>query len=140
MECKQKDDNAENLWRVHDTIYDLTEFINKHPGGADWIKITKVIFEFKSPMINFSLLLSQKCNQHHHYFQGTDVTEAFEVHHLRYGIAENLLQDYRVRDAKQPRNFKFTFKEDGFYRTLRRRVAEKVKTLDQKRAQLTSKV
>lgn len=53
MECKQKDDNAENLWRVHDTIYDLTEFINKHPGGADWIKITKVIFEFKNPMINF---------------------------------------------------------------------------------------
>lgn len=73
-------------------------------------------------------------------FQGTDITEAFEVHHLNYGRAESLLQDYRVRDAKLPRNFKFTFKETGFYRTLRRRVAEKVKTISHKRAQFMSKV
>lgn len=42
MQSRKIDDNAEGLWRVHDTIYDLTEFINLHPGGTDWIKLTKV--------------------------------------------------------------------------------------------------
>lgn len=37
-----KDDGAEGLWRVHDKLYDLTEFILSHPGGEDWIKQTKV--------------------------------------------------------------------------------------------------
>lgn len=31
MQSRQQDDNAEGLWRVHDTLYDLTEFINWHP-------------------------------------------------------------------------------------------------------------
>lgn len=53
---------------------------------------------------------------------------------------ESVLQDYRVRDAKLPRNFKFTFKKTGFYHTLKRRVAEKIKSLDYKRAELMSKV
>lgn len=74
------------------------------------------------------------------HFQGTDITEAFEVHHINYAKAEHLLQDYRVRDAKHPRNFKFTFKETGFYRTLRRRVAEKLKTINVKQAEMKTKV
>lgn len=72
--------------------------------------------------------------------QGTDITEAFEVHHINYAKVEPLLQNYRVRDAKQPRNFKFTFKETGFYRTLRRRVFEKLKTLNYKQSESMSKV
>lgn len=44
MQSRQQDDNAEGLWRVHDTLYDLTDFINWHPGGADWIRLTKVMF------------------------------------------------------------------------------------------------
>lgn len=43
MKSRTQDDNAEGLWRVHDSLYDLTEFINWHPGGADWIRLTKVI-------------------------------------------------------------------------------------------------
>lgn len=43
MQSRKQDDNAEGLWRVHHTLYDLTEFINWHPGGADWIRLTKVI-------------------------------------------------------------------------------------------------
>lgn len=62
------------------------------------------------------------------------------MHHLKFARAESLLGDYYVREAKLPRNFKFTFKETGFYRTLRRRVADKVKNTSQKRAQLMSKV
>lgn len=42
LQSRKKDDNAEGLWRVHDSLYDLTEFINWHPGGTDWIKLTKV--------------------------------------------------------------------------------------------------
>lgn len=62
------------------------------------------------------------------------------MHHINYAKAEHMLQDYRVRNAKLPRNYKFTFKETGFYRTLRHRVAEKLKTLNLKQAELITKV
>lgn len=112
LESRRADDNAEGLWRVHNGLYDLTDFIKWHPGGPDWIQLTK----------------------------GTDITEAFEVHHIKRGKVESILQEYRVRDAKLPRNFKFTFKETGFYRTVHRRVAEKLKTISTKRGEFTSKV
>ena len=47
---------GKNLWRIHDDLYDLSEF--KHPGGDQWIRLTK----------------------------GTDITEAFEVAHVFKGI------------------------------------------------------
>lgn len=61
--------------------------------------------------------------------QGTDITELFEAHHIS-GTASKVLAKYRVRDAKEPRNYKFTFNDNGFYRTLKRRVHEKLKTVD----------
>ena len=42
LEGKKKDDGAENLWRIHDGLYDLSSFINKHPGGSMWLTLTKV--------------------------------------------------------------------------------------------------
>lgn len=42
IEGKRKDDNAGELWRVHDGIYDLTDFLDKHPGGRNWLELTKV--------------------------------------------------------------------------------------------------
>lgn len=51
IEGRRKDDNAEGLWRIHDNLYDLGSFITDHPGGSEWLTITK----------------------------GTDITEAFEV-------------------------------------------------------------
>ena len=39
---KKKQDNAERFWRVHDKIYDLKTFAASHPGGNQWIQITKV--------------------------------------------------------------------------------------------------
>lgn len=73
-------------------------------------------------------------------WQGTDITEAFEVKHLDHEKVGKVLRKYWVRDAKLPRNYKFTFKESGFYSTLRRRVAEKLKTINIKRSELISKV
>ncbi|KAF2892875.1 hypothetical protein ILUMI_13292 [Ignelater luminosus] len=93
LDDKRNDDGAEGLWRVHNKLYDLTDFINKHPGGPMWLELTK----------------------------GTDITEAFESHHLTSG-PEEMLKKHFIREAKTPRNSPFTFKEDGFYRTLKRNI------------------
>ncbi|KAK9739690.1 Fatty acid desaturase [Popillia japonica] len=55
------------------------------------------------------------------YNEGTDITEAFEAHHIST-IPEKLLPLYFVRKATTPRNSPFTFEEDGFYKTLKARV------------------
>jgi cytochrome b involved in lipid metabolism len=101
---KRIDDNAEGLWRVHDKLYDLSDFVEKHPGGRDWIKVTK----------------------------GTDITEQFETHHINATKAEQLLNTFFIRDASLKRNYKFTYKDDGFYRTMKRRVADILPELDTK--------
>ncbi|XP_055691864.1 cytochrome b5-related protein-like [Lutzomyia longipalpis] len=101
LEGRRLDDGAEGLWRVHDGIYDLTDFVERHPGGREWLELTK----------------------------GTDITEAFEAHHISEG-PERLLEKFKIRDAKEPRNYNLTFKEDGFFRTFKRRVREKLKTVD----------
>ncbi|KAL7741076.1 hypothetical protein ACLKA6_018113 [Drosophila palustris] len=98
---KWQDDEAEGLWRIHDGIYDLTEFIEKHPGGSFWIRETK----------------------------GMDITEAFEAHHLTT-TPEKMIAKYKVRDAAKPRIYTLTLHEDGFYKTLKGRVIEKLKTID----------
>lgn len=99
MDAKRVDDNVEDgLWRIHDTLYDLTDFISSHPGGPDWLRMTK----------------------------GHDITEAFITHHLAMEKVEPLLAKYRVRETARPRNVKLTFNEDGFYMTLRRRVMAKL--------------
>jgi Cytochrome b5-like Heme/Steroid binding domain len=42
LQGRRKDDEAEGLWRVHDKIYDLSEFVNRHPGGQQWLILTEV--------------------------------------------------------------------------------------------------
>jgi Cytochrome b5-like Heme/Steroid binding domain len=42
IEGRRVDDKAEGYWRVHDKLYDLTNFIEKHPGGRNWLELTKV--------------------------------------------------------------------------------------------------
>jgi Cytochrome b5-like Heme/Steroid binding domain len=101
LEGRQEDDNAEGLWRIYDKLYDLTAFIENHPGGSDWLKVTK----------------------------GIDITEHFETHHITE-VAAKILSKFYVRDANQPRNYKITFLENGFYKTLKRRVATKMEFLD----------
>ncbi|KAM3967153.1 cytochrome b5-related protein [Aphomia sociella] len=100
LKGKQIQDGAENLWRIHGSLYDLTDFVSKHPGGSQWITSTK----------------------------GTDITELFYTHHLK-GVAEKILPKYYKKHATTPRNSPFTFKEDGFYMTLRAKVMEKIKEI-----------
>lgn len=102
LDGKRIDDNAEGLWRIHNKLYDLTSFISRHPGGADWLRDTK----------------------------GIDITEQFETHHIT-GLAEKILPKFYVREAALPRNYKTTFNRNGFFKTLQRRVANKLDFLDQ---------
>ncbi|KAF0305634.1 Cytochrome b5-related protein [Amphibalanus amphitrite] len=96
LEDKRKIDGAAGLWRVHDELYDLSEFAERHPGGRFWLDITR----------------------------GQDITELFEASHcLATGRPEQQLARCRVRAATQPRNAPYTFQADGFYRTLKRRAA-----------------
>lgn len=60
--------------------------------------------------------------------QGTDITEAFESHHLS-PLASKILSNFFVRNAKAPRTSAFTFKPDGFFQTLKFRVYEKIKNV-----------
>lgn len=99
FETRRKTDGAEGLWRVHDTLYDLTDFAFRHPGGSFWITTT----------------------------QGTDITEAFETH-MNHELVANILSKYEIRRATTPSPCPHTFKHDGFYCTMRRRAWEVLKS------------
>ena len=45
LKGKAMDDGAEGLWRIHNKLYDLTDFIKIHPGGEGWLRCTKVSTE-----------------------------------------------------------------------------------------------
>jgi len=40
--ARRMEDGADELWRIHDGLYDLEQWIHKHPGGSQWLEITKV--------------------------------------------------------------------------------------------------
>jgi len=111
IEGKRIDDNAEGLWRIHDKLYDVTSFVDRHPGGAEWLSITK----------------------------GVDITEQFETHHIG-PRAQQMLSKFYVRDAALPRNYNLTFDDSGFYRTLKRKVADKVDSLDMKPVKISNMI
>lgn len=50
------------------------------------------------------------------------------------------MERYHVRKAALPRNMKLTFAEDGFYKTLKRRVVEKLNETNVKRTNYLSNV
>ncbi|KAB7500081.1 Cytochrome b5-related protein [Armadillidium nasatum] len=100
LDGKREVDEVFPYWRIHNKLYDLTDFISKHPGGAFWIKETR----------------------------GTDITESFESSH--FGTShEKILQKYYVKDINRLRNSPFTFHEDGFYKTLKRKVTPILKSV-----------
>lgn len=111
IEGKRIDDNAEGLWRIHDKLYDVSSFIERHPGGAEWLTITK----------------------------GVDITEQFETHHIG-PKAQELLSKFYVRDAILPRNYNLTFDDAGFYRTLKRKVAAKRDSLDKSPVKISNAI
>lgn len=46
IEARRKEDGTDGeLWRIHDGLYNLEHWIQKHPGGSQWLEITKVSTE-----------------------------------------------------------------------------------------------
>jgi len=111
LDGRREDENAEGLWRIYDNLYDFTDFIKHHPGGPDWLSWTK----------------------------GLDITEPFECHHISTK-PDALLPKYFVRKATKPRNFKFTMHEDGFFKTLKRKVRDKLATLDKSKENTSKRI
>lgn len=124
LEGRRLVDGAENLWRINNRLYDLEKFMNNHPGGAEWLSLTR----------------------------GTDITELFEVnnnpaskiikiykykfsiillqtHHLSKK-PENMLPKFYIRDAVTPRSVPMTFKKYGFYKRFKERAFESLKNID----------
>ncbi|EDQ88752.1 uncharacterized protein MONBRDRAFT_8801 [Monosiga brevicollis MX1] len=90
-----------HLWQVHGQLYDLTAYLSRHPGGREWLEMTR----------------------------GSDVTVFFETHHLNQAKACAVLQQYRVdRSTPPPATSSdasadaYEWQPDGFYCTLRDRV------------------
>ncbi|XP_025420730.1 cytochrome b5-related protein-like [Sipha flava] len=110
IEARQKEDGADDLWRIHDGLYNLEQWIPKHPGGRQWLEITK----------------------------GTDITELFESYHLNGKAVTAVMHKFYVREAKSPRKSPFTFKPDGFYNVLKSRVAKKLSFVDNSNASVKS--
>lgn len=105
LDVKQDADSLETdaknptLWRIHDGLYDFSNFKN-HPGGYSFIDFTK----------------------------NTDITELFESSHVDIEKAKGYLSKYYVKKASKPRNSRsLTFHPDGFYCVLRKRVFEMLK-------------
>lgn len=110
--AKRNDDNVEDgLWRIKNGLYDLKDFIKSHPGGSDWIRMT----------------------------EGHDITEAFITHHISMEKVEPFLKKFYVRETTRPRNVKLTFDDDGFYMTLKRKVAAELPEI-KKRTKINSNV
>ncbi|CAH0564509.1 unnamed protein product [Brassicogethes aeneus] len=109
LEDRQALSGAEGLWRIHDKLYDLSSFIDNHPGGPEWLQLSK----------------------------GTDITEAFETHHLSNG-PEKMLVKFFVKEAKTKRNSPYTFKNDGFYKTLKQEVIKKIKYIPKQSSNTTN--
>lgn len=93
LNAKRIDDNVGPYWRIHNKLYDLQDFVERHPGGRMWLEVTK----------------------------GTDITEAFETAHFGEN-PQKILRKYYIKDISTPRNSPYTFHEDGFYKTLKRKV------------------
>ena len=58
------------------------------------------------------------------------MTDQFETFHLSMKPSV-ILPKFYVRDATKPRNYKLTYDENGFFKTLKRKVIEKLKGVDQ---------
>lgn len=63
---------VESLWKINDKYYDLTSFLQQHPGGAEIIKMARDI-------------------------RIDDCTSAFEAHHINFLLASKQLNRYEVK-------------------------------------------
>jgi fatty acid desaturase len=92
---------TQRFWYIDKRAYDLTPWLEKHPGGQDPLRQA----------------------------EGTDCTELFRSYHLMREPTAKMLARFEVQvDAADPRHAEgmagshFTFAEGAFYRTVQARV------------------
>lgn len=91
-----------HLWLIHGRLYDLAPFVQRHPGGPEWLEWTR----------------------------GTDCTTEFETHHLDAAKAAAVLAAYDRGALESPAPHAaeaYTWAADGFYLTLKRAAFEALK-------------
>jgi linoleoyl-CoA desaturase len=96
------DDSTKNVWYIHGKRYDLTAFLDKHPGGRTILESCK---------------------------NDNDCTAAFESYHSMCNMNQisSIMKKYEINDLDncsiqiQP---KYSFNDDGFYRTVQKRVRD----------------
>lgn len=86
-------------WYIHGKLYDLAPWLEKHPGGADFLN---------------------RC-------QGTDCTAAFEVHHLRMPKAKAMLSRFEVKMQEPAAESPWPQYDWTQYDELRKRIAKRLK-------------
>ena len=82
------------MWKIHGKVYDLTSFMDKHPGGRKLLEASK---------------------------GDEDVTATFESYHALSDMKKikSIMKKYEIGTCEPSA---FSFDEKGFYRTLQRRV------------------
>lgn len=87
-------------WSFKNKMYDLSNFIDQHPGGTHWLKMT----------------------------QGTDITDFVQIHHLDIEKIEEILKIYYVKDCeKKPEFLRFEWLEDSLFNSIRTRILKEFK-------------
>lgn len=100
---RQAETKASKYWRVHGKLYDLDDFVERHPGGRRWLELTR----------------------------GTDATTAVEAYHLDIDKVRAVLKAHYVRDVEEgefEHGDRFTYDDNGFLSTLRRKLLARLKS------------
>ena len=97
------------MWKIHGKYYDLTDFLDKHPGGSKILESCK----------------------------GVDCTAAFESYHAMSNMnnIKSIMKKYEIDASKSEtiQSFKqhsYTFSEKGFYNEVKNRVRNYILTGD----------
>ena len=85
-------------WFIDDKLYDLEPWLEKHPGGADFL----------------------------HRCRGTDCTAAFEVHHMRMPKAKAMLKRFEVQASGPVPQSPWPQFDWAQYAVLRKRIADRL--------------
>jgi hypothetical protein len=87
------------LWRVHNKIYDLSAFVDSHPGGSHWLSRTK----------------------------GMDITDFYETHHIDTDKCDAVLAKYFVEEEKINIPQPFIYSKDNLYGRVKSKVTKLLK-------------
>lgn len=91
-----KHNTADSAWvYIDDTVYDITSFIDRHPGGRDVILLTA----------------------------GRDITDLFRTYHPFTEMPMKVIQQFKIGKLKGPSEFPSFQPDSGFYKECRDELA-----------------